>query len=427
MALLCLVYRIAIDYYYYNHVAPFWAYAGLTRDFSLEKTIISYTICAFIFLVINWDDNEIYNNVLQSMYAIIIIPLLSFYGLSNKQTSFAIACSIGFLITILLANSSANKHTTLSLGQLSRIKHMDVIAIGMLVLTVLYMLRLYGLHLDVIDILGPSVYDLRRAQSSIHASGLMGYLIVWSYKIICPLFLALSLSQKKKFLTVFFASLQILMYLASPHKEILFSIVLIIGAYYATKKRVFSYGLIGGITGLLILDSLTIKNGVGNVISATLRRLLFYPAAIKYEHFTYFSGHNKLFFSEGILGRLLGIKYEYGSMSTGQVIAAYFHGTVSNSNTGYLAYAYDDLGFLGIILASILVAILIIVLQRIVSERNKVFIFSVAIYPFIELNDLSLLTMVLTGGLAVLILVAILLEIKPEKRIANSLGSSVDT
>lgn len=427
IGLLCLACRIAMDYYYLRHVAPFWSYAGLTSDFSWEKTILSYLLCAILFFFLNWDENEIFSNVLQSMYVVIIMPLLSFYGLSNKQTSFALVCSIGFLITVLMVNRSAKKRTTVSLGQLSALKNMDYLATGLLIFTVVYMIRTYGIHLNVMDILNPLVYDLRREQSSIQLGGLLGYLVVWSYKIICPLLLAMSLSKGKKILSAFYILLQILMYLSSPHKEILYSIVLVVGTYYASKKDVFSYGLVGSITGLLIIDSFTIKNGIGNIISATLRRLLFYPAAIKYEHFTYFSEHDKLYFSEGIIGRLFGINYQYGSMSTGNVIANYFHGSMSNSNTGYLAYAYDDLGFIGIILASILLAFIIIILQRIVTDKNKLFIISAAIYPFIELNDLSLLTMILTGGLAVLIIVAILLEIKPKKESAMLKEHSSDT
>lgn len=410
MFLLCALYRFIMDYYYVHNVAPLWAYAGLTLDYNGAKVALSIVIAIVIFFAINWEDNEIYNILLQCMFVVMLMPLLSYYGLANKPSSFILVGSLGFYMTVLIANRAPNRKLHISYSKSGFIVHVDIIATVILIFTVLYMIRAYGIHINAIEMYNSLIYDIRRLQSDVQFSGLMKYLITWSYKIICPLLIALSLSRREIVKSIFFVFLQFIMYLCSPHKEMIFSIVLVVGAYYIARRKQFCYWLVGGLTSALLIETILKNRSIGAFIGATLRRLLFLPASIKYEHFTYFSTHDKLMLSEGSLGRLLGITYELGDQTTGQVIAAYFHGSQSNSNTGYLAYSYDDFGFIGIIVASILVGLLIVLLSRIVSERNKLFILSVSVYPFVEMNDIPLLTLILTGGIAILFLSAIILE-----------------
>lgn len=415
VAILCLLYKLFLDFYYMNYISPRWSYIGLVSDFTLSKTIASYIITAILFCLLNWDKDKIGNVILQYLFIIMIIPLLSFYGLANKQTEFLLFCVLGFMITVMMVNIFSGSRLNLKLRDFIYVKNLFVYATVMLIFTVAYMINVYGLHFNAADMLDSAVVSsIRASQSSIRAGG---YLISWSYKVICPLLISLSLSENNKRKVVFYCCLQMIMYFCTPHKEIVLSMFLIFCTFYAYKKNILKYFWFCLLTGLIAIGIVfeeLLYERFSLIVEAIVYRLLFIPASIKFEHYTFFSQREKLFFSEGLIGRLFGNEYKYGTQSVGQVISNYFYNTDSNSNTGYLAYSYDDIGFLGIIIASVLLALLIVFLQSILTEKNILFILPASLYTFGQLNDGPLLTAMLTGGILVLLFVVVIVELKPK-------------
>ena len=416
IAFCCFIYKFVSDIFYLNYISPRWSYMGLVSDFSLSKTVVSYILTAIVFCFLKWNNNKIGNVILQYLFIVMLIPLLSFWALANKQTDFLLFCVAGFNLTVLLVNRFDNSRVYLNFLYFKRMKSFYLYITILLFFVIVYMINYYGVHIATANMFdSEAVYSIRRDQTGV--GGFIKYLIAWSYKVICPLLISFSLSKNCKTKVVFYCCLQIIMYLCTPHKEIILSMGLLFCTYYCYKKGILQYFWYYMLTGFMLLGILfeELFNTRLIYIEALIYRLLFLPAAVKFEHYTYFSQHEKLFFSEGLLGKLFGREYFYGKLTSGQVVSNYFYNNNNNANTGYLAYSYDDIGFAGIIIASVLLGILIIVLQSALSEKNVLFILPPSVYIFGQLNDGPLLTAMLTGGILVLLTTVFIIELKSKK------------
>lgn len=133
-------------------------------------------------------------------------------------------------------------------------------------------------------------------------------------------------------------------------------------------------------------------------------RLLFDPALIDFMFYEQFSTNlPKLLYSESHLGQLFGIEYPYDKPSGWVVNNIYFPAIEAEANTGYLSYSYANAGFLGMLLVSILLVLILKLLDK--ETENKVFAFAFCAYSFSILVNGGLLTTLLTGGILLIIIV----------------------
>ena len=95
---------------------------GLVSDFSLSKTVVSYILTAIVFCFLKWNNNKIGNVILQYLFIVMLIPLLSFWALANKQTDFLLFCVAGFNLTVLLVNRFDNSRVYLNFLYFKRMK-----------------------------------------------------------------------------------------------------------------------------------------------------------------------------------------------------------------------------------------------------------------------------------------------------------------
>lgn len=398
-----ILYRIILDYSYIQYVNPIWGYMDLELNISITKMILSYFLMFLVFFAMEKKYNYFSSMILQYLYLIMIVPILSYYALSDQSTYFLAACIICFLITIYLVKSLPNI-------KLIQIKQASVILNFwlplILMIIVVLMIINYGIHFNVLDF--SEIYDIREDQSS---GILLGYLSIWAYRIICPI-LIIRTSLKKKYVSMlFFIFLQVLMYMCTPHKEILLAIPLLFIGVFFLKRHSFMKVFVVLLSIFLVLSIVSYQS-LENItlLSLLAVRLLFVPASVKFEHFIYFSLHEKLYYSEGLIGKILGLHYPYGNLTSGNVIAMFFQGSISNSNTGYIAYGFDNLGLLGMIAISFLLAIILKYFDSISMRLNKNIVFAISLYAFSTLNDGDLLTALFSGGIGLLMILLLFYE-----------------
>ena len=139
--------------------------------------------------------------------------------------------------------------------------------------------------------------------------------------------------------------------------------------------------------------------------------MLFEPARIQNGYFDFFSSNNKLFFSEGLIGKLFGLHYPYDN-AIGFVITRHLNGidAVSNSNTGVIADSFSQLGVPGIVIIAILMGAIIVLIKRICIYTPSYCITAMFFYPIFMWNDNPLLTNLLTNGLVLDIILLVLVE-----------------
>lgn len=399
--ILFILYKIILDLTYMFVISPIYDYAYMILDFSLGKYLLSWLYLVLIAFLIPKGKEKISHLVLQLHAFIMIIPMLTIYALVDKQSDFMFAIMCCFIIEIIVINK--NKLVI----RMPRIVNsqflIKLIIYSCTIITYVSIIYANGIHLDAINF--SKIYSIR--ENEVVPFGFLGYLTSWQYRIFNPYMIVSSYLSNNKGTLKLFAFLQIVLYFITPRKEILFSVFLIIGVVFMLNKlSFFKSSLIGLSVG--ILGTVSIFFVKISVIPVSLvTRLLIEPAIIKFQHFEVFSHYDKLFFSEGLIGKILSINYPF-DLPSGVIVFRYFNTGTSNSNTGYLANAFDNMGFLGMFIMTLVFILIMLIIDSLSVKLNKNYVFALVIYPMFLLNDGDLLTMLLTGGIGIFILILFL-------------------
>ncbi len=412
-----LFYKVILECAYFISVSYWYSYIGFELKPSISKCIISYIIFVALLFVVP-RELSINGQLLNTFFSIAIVPTLSFYWMADKSLTYVILVVVFFLIFNFIAGIKQKPINILIFENPYKCKIFIDIIFAIYLLSCIYM----GLQRGGIDVRAFSfstIYDLRSEGTD---SGVLeAYLLNWCTKSLFPMLCIFFLYNEKYIRVIMCMVAQGFMYLCYGYKAYILSAVLTVTIYYVGryaclhKKESNIRNLFIFIIGLLpcCLSRLSgfigkMAFGINNVYAM---RMLFEPARIGNGYFEFFSQNEKLHFSEGIIGKLLGLHYPY-SEAIGFVVTRYMNGAnaVSNSNTGIIADSYAELGLIGIFIIAILVGVIVLFIKRICRSLPSYFVMAAFFYPVIMLNDNPLLTNLLTDGWALDIIMIILFE-----------------
>jgi len=390
--------RVVLDFVYIQFVSPIWAYADwslLNTSISVDKVIISYFALLIILVLMPRDYDRPSKLVLMIHLAVMIIPLMTVYALADLPTSFFLMSIAAFMLQIMLIK----RLPRIKLPHIDGIERLCLVVFGFLTLsTYAYLFLTQRINLGVLDFAAGIIHEIR-ADRIVHP--LMQYLITWQFRIVNPVYMVLSYRKKYYILFIFVVAMQILLYLFFPNREVIFSLALIGAALYSWHK-----GIRVAIVMPLWLSFVSLLSGVMLMATGSLVpllvfvvRFLFLPARIKFRHYGFFSVHEKLYYSEGLIGRIFGLSSPH-PLPSGFMVS----GTHSQANTGYIAYAYSNSGFIGMILMSLILVGLLMLIDSLTHNMRPGIVLAMLIYPMVIINDIDLLTSLLNGGLFLLLL-----------------------
>lgn len=384
--------KIVLELFYTYLVSPIYEYAGFVYDFNLSKYCLSWILFLILGILMLKVREKFCSFFLHFEFVITILPMLIFYSLANQETLYMLYVSFSFLIQILILKSiKVEKVSIYIIG----IRKQFRILIIFLIITVLILTMLYnGFHgLKSFDTV--YLYDIRKATKY---PAVFSYFVMWTRILFIPFFIIQNLDKKKYLKASFYISLQLFLYMCTGEKFTYLILLVIISIYILAKSK----AMIGYIyTGLVALTSLILvtKNKIG--ISFLGERFLFGPALNKFWYYDFFSEYPKIYFSDGILGKALGLYYQYKGTSGQLIFAKHFGDRLfdSNSVTGMFGDSYSQLGVLGMILFSALLAGFIKVIAKTTSGiPNHIKCSMISIFVVL-LNDAGFLTVFFSGGL----------------------------
>ncbi len=397
-----LLLRGIMDWYYLSYVSPIWGYMGMETHVNMYKLCISYLLQFVLTIVMDWKSENVSGMALQVLYMITMTPLLSYYALADQSSMFTLVCVLSFIISAIVVRTfpRMKSHVVIILSK-QRESYRILFCVGLIVVLVfaLFFIQANGLNLGTLNIFNSElIYQIRAEGKGLN--GVMAYAYGWIYRIIIPLFTAYCM-HKRRIMGVFLSIVLMLgLYLSDPHKEIILGIALVVIIYIFGRKIKYGYLLMLGFTasiaaGLIIYFVFDSKLAFYEL--DIFMRVFHIPASVKFLHYRYFSIFPKLYFSEGHLGRLFGAEYPYNT-SVGYVIGMYFKGVETNDNAGYLAYSYDNFGYIGVILAGVLLAFILRWMDAYVTDNNRKWVTAALVYSVVGLNDAGLLQWLLSGG-----------------------------
>lgn len=335
------------------------------------------------------------------------MPFMVFYWTNGKEHIYALSVFLMILLMFFWANLKSPRWVWVETRDRG---FYHLIIVGLFVIYVFGGIYLYlkggGANLRALSLISAS--EIRR--DSVKLNMLESYWMQWTVKAFTPFFMGYFLFYKKYWICIFCMIIQTMFYLTYGHKAVLLSIALFWLLYFLAKcfrKVKTKYYML--FSGLAIV---AVMYGLGNRMKVVwlitwqgIMRLLFEPAKIKFQYFEYFSVHEKLRFSEGVIGKILGIEYPHDK-AIGYVITEYFagEGIVSNSNTGVIGDLYSQMGYGGVIIGGIVLGLIIRLMDQSSTHIPLPYKIAIVSYICITLNDNALQTTLLSGGGIILII-----------------------
>lgn len=419
-----ILYRLALDAVYIWAASPRAAYAGLILSPVGWKYLLSWGMYLILFYLLprREKDTVVFLLHLQFMYT--VAPLLTFYALADGSSSYILMVFVCVLLQIgILRRPILHKSGVYITGM----KKSTTITLAALVVVSLIIPILYNGFAGLKAFDFTYIYEMRA--NAVFPPG-FSYLFNWMQKAIIPFAVVYFLHLRKYGLSALCVLIQILFYIESGWKATLFILVPIIGIYILSQTGHLIKIMYVGVSIVLLFITVLFQRYLADN-TATLGfslcslipvRAFFIPADIKFDFYECFQLFPHVYFSDGMIGKFLGLTYPF-SGSLGQVIYAFSGGTFldSNSNTGYLGDSYAQMGFVGMLLMSLLLAAILRGLQQYENEKTSPILMALFAVSIIGLNDGALFTTLLTGGLLVMLILVMIYLDKPSEGAANGI------
>ena len=395
------LYKLALDAMYVWAASPAFSYGGLIYSPNSAKYLISNVLYLILFAYLPRKENDAAGFLLQLQFVFTIAPMLTVYGLVDRSTLYMVVVFLCAMLQIYIIRRPASNLKNI---HIKGIESYVTVAMGILVVFALVVPIIYNGFQGLKAFDFSYVYTIRTQAS--YPTG-FAYILHWCAKVILPFGLLMFLEKKKYFWAVLCAALQVQLFLQSGYKGFLLFLIPVIAIYLFAKTGHLLKLMYIGLTTLSFLTAfcyqmdLLNRNKLGGFLASLVGvRAILGPANNKFLFYDCFSKYPKTFFSDGQIGRMLGLTYPYNT-GHGQIIYAFDGGEFmgSNSCTGFWGDAYAQMGFLGILLMSVLLAFIIRGIRS--YDRKNTFCILTALFSvyIIILNDGALLTTLVSGGM----------------------------
>lgn len=401
-----ILYKFVLDLLYVKVASPLYNYAGLEYDPSFLKYIISAILYLVLFACIPKKEHSCASVLLHIQFAYIIAPMLSFYALSGASSKYMLMVFVCAILEALIIRRNSGRTKPV---YLKGMKNYATVLIGIMAVVALTVPILYNGFAGLKAFDFDYIYEMRK--NATYPPGFT-YLFFWMGKAIIPFSVILLIEKKKYWWALIAAAIQILLYMECGNKYLLFILVPVLAVYVLAKSKhlikLVYLGLSALFLVLLVAHRLDTDGGhaLGTQTSFYIAvRAIFHPADNKFVLYECFSQLPKLFFSDGLIGKMLGFTNLY-SGAYGQIIHAYNGGIYldANMNTGYLAESYAQMGFPGMLLMSGLFSFILCCIESYNNKKTFCLITAVFAMYIIDLCDISLLTTLLSSGMIIVIL-----------------------
>lgn len=410
--ILIIIFKLLLEFSYIYVINPVWGYYGFSLNINYLKLFESYLWVLVIYIFLPKKEDKVSYLVIKFTYIVTVIPILSIYALKNESSQYLRPFIISYLITVLIVNYHPR------IKAKNKIVGNNKMLFSVILLVYIYtyfsMIRVNGLpNFQLLDI--SKVYEYR---FNIGYPLFTRYLVPWQAKVINPFLIALFYNKRNYNKMSLIIVNQIVLYMLTSHKGILFSPLLVVGVLYLINKGDFLKRMLIGINIIIIICLVvyTLNLSIWPV-SLVVNRTFFLPAQIEFQYHDFFSKNPKLYLSEGQIGKLLGINSPYNMRAFNIIGDVYYNNPRTAANTGYLADAFSNLGYLGMIFYSIILGLILIFIDSISVKLPIQIVLATIIYPIMSLNDSSLLTVLLTHGLIVAIIVLLFYNCDVEGKI----------
>lgn len=390
---------------YYYFISPSYEYLGLiTRDVTLSLQLINLFISLLPLLWLPLTCGRPSDYTVWMLYILLVAPYPNISVLVSRQEPMqAINASVAILVGFTLIDL-ARKPQYFKFKKFFEAKQLFAFWLPLVtVLLSFFVFALAGFHLNLSF---SDVYERRFAARDIAiANSLTAYLIAMLQSVCLPFTLVIGIFNKKWLYIIesIFATLAIFGFEGS--KVVILVPLLIMGVIYLSARCLQYHSLIILLTVCLIilLAILETKFLDSDILSTIfVRRLLVIPSQLSSYYLEFFSKNPYALFSDNLLSYFIPARY---SLPIPRVIGeAYFGNIATNANTGIWATGFAQLGYLGIVLFSMLGGVILSFIDSITIPNRSVMGSVISMLIGLIWSQTGLHTSILTNGVGGLLL-----------------------
>lgn len=409
-----IFYFVLLELAYFFIEVKSFSYVGFNWNFSIVKFLLGWILYAIVCIVVMAQNRTVISTVFYYViFFLSIAPCIVLYQFDNTQLWMILYQVTMLIFMISIVNMLYCKKLSIpfKLSSTSRAGYGG--EIHQYNITFILIALFFGYSLiknGVPNFNSLGFYDVYK----IRADSSFSFFDVTAQNLMCriliPLEMAYSLRNCKWMRALVTIIVQLYIYSITGFKTYLFVIAIVIGMeilkhFPMQKKMLVAFTLV-------MLIGLGIYALTNNLMFAALlfNRTIFFPAKIKWAYMDFFSQNPFPYFADTTIGHFLRLKSPYGQPIVYLIGAEYFGKPEMWTNTGFLADAYANMGWLGGILISLIAAVVLKMIDFVNSYSDDKTSAIVFILYFIALNDGSLISNLVSGGLLLCIFVVGLLN-----------------
>jgi|GEM_PF-4816018 len=396
-ALLMLLLYLLMEHEYRNFVVPLFQHLNFTYSFDLMRFITGIIIllsgmAAIIFL----KPKPFLHAISVCAMVLLLIPNVILYQYMDTDPAIPLAALL-FVVLLSIPLPEWKRIPRIPvLHQSTSVWILMIITVALLVPVVIdFGFRMPDLH-RLMD--SSEQYEVRRETA--HSISLFShYSLGQLLKALIPSAILLGIALKRYWLTIAGCLVLAGLFLVYPQKTTLVMLLpLLLFGLVKDHRRQAGYLLAGLSVAILITMALSTW---WNIMPESLlvRRVFFTPAFITHAYTEYFK-ETPVFFSHSFMGRF--IPYPFTLEPAFEISRAYFNSSVMRCNTGFLGDGFLNFGYAGMVVFTVMTAALF---QLIAQLKLKPLYFGLSFFILYELSNSSPVTLILTHGLLLLLLI----------------------
>lgn len=399
-----LFYRLALDISYFYVIYPSFSYMGFELEIIPISYVLSWLGILLFYPLLSVNITRLSELVLLIAYLGLITPMSSYYGMTGVTLyPFAVSILSFFIFYFLTRGFFLNlipSPTRLVQGGII-VKLLSFGLVAFLVAWYFYSGAFSFFNLDI-----TRVYEFRGRSAEVANIGFLSYLNGWIYQVFSLFLISVFLLEKRFLLVLFFFVVQIFFFGVTGHKSLLFYPFLLFGVwlYFNRSSRIWWLPLL---LACVVFFSIIFYYVLDNIwpVSLLVRRVLFVPADLTYDYFSFFSKNDFVLWSNSVLSSILEYPYEN---SVPRMIGEY-NDSGAGANNGFISSGYGHAGLLGVLFYTFVFSFFVLMLEKFTEKFPLWFSIAVTIIPIRSaIISSDLFTVILTHGLLVTVILVVL-------------------
>jgi hypothetical protein len=396
----CLLYVCIFAVVYHWVIVPVWGYEGFhQRATPLRQVAASFlaSLPGFWMPIRLERPSQV---IYWMLYLLVVAPacLVSMCALAD-QSSGPVMLSI-CLVGLFAFSGLVYRVPLLPLPQFhSKSYEFKILLALMSTIFYAFLISSFGFHLRFVSF--ADTYSVRAEYQVVldHAPVLVAYAISWQAWVINPIMMAIGLRWRRPSWLLIGVVAQFAIYSISAFRSMFFSAALLLYLLWVMKsERAFGIRFVTTWTTVFAAAGALQYFRLALIPAAFITvRMAALPGLLTGYYYEFFSSHPHAQLGHSILKTLVG--YPYAVQPPYLVASTYFHNSVMESNANLWADGFANFGYGGLIISSLLFAIVLWLYDSVAFGHDKCFAALAIGLPAFALANTGILTALLTNGI----------------------------